>query len=159
MPPVIRAMQPQDKEAVLELIRSTTEFKAIEIEVAGELVEAYHHSGRESGYHVLVAQADSSIAGYICYGPTPLTEGTWDVYWIAVSGSSRRQGVARKLLSAAEDSIRKANGRLLLIETSSLPQNESARHLYRSQGYRMVATILDFYAPNDDKIIFQKRLR
>jgi ribosomal protein S18 acetylase RimI-like enzyme len=106
-----------------------------------------------------VAEVGSSIAGYICYGPTPLTEGTWDIYWLAVAPEQQSQGIGKALLAFAEGNIKETKGRMTLIETSSKPEYEATRRFHRAQGYELACRIADFYAPGDDKLVFQKRLR
>ncbi|MCJ7669347.1 MAG: GNAT family N-acetyltransferase [Dehalococcoidia bacterium] len=127
--------------------------------VAEELIDSYLEDPSSSGYHILVAEVDSTVTGYICYGPTPLTEGTWDLYWMAVSREKQGQGIGSALMKSAEKEIVRAKGRLAIIETSSTPAYEKTRHFHLSQGYEIVARIPDFYAPGDDKLILQKRLR
>src|SRR4030042_577997 len=93
-----------------------------------------------------------SVAGYICYGPTPLTEGTWDIYWMATTREKRRQGIGGALMVAAEEEIRKAQGRLAVIETSSLPHYENTRRFHTRQGYETISRLPDFYTPGDAKL-------
>jgi ribosomal protein S18 acetylase RimI-like enzyme len=143
----------------MEILRNTPEFKPSEVVVAEEVIDSYLHDPVGSGYDTLVAEDSSGVVGYVTFGPTPLTEGTWDLYWAAVAREKRRQGIGGALWRAAEDEIRKAQGRLALIETSSTPEYESTRRFHLGQGYEMIARIPDFYAPGDDKIILQKRLR
>ena len=112
----------------------------------------------ESGYYVFVAEIDSIIAGYICYGPTPLTEGTWDIYWVAVAPNRQSQGIGKSLLSFAEGAIKELKGRMAIIETSSNPEYETTRRFYLGQGYELTCHIADFYAAGDDKLIMVKRL-
>ena len=107
---------------------------------------------------MLVAEDDNEIAGYICYGPTPLTEGTWDMYWEAVDRKKRGQGIGSALIKAAEREIKKARGRMALIETSSTPVYEKTRRFHFHQGYAVIARVPDFYSPGDDKLILRKRL-
>jgi ribosomal protein S18 acetylase RimI-like enzyme len=126
--------------------------------VAEELIDSYLESPSDSGYYILVADVNSTVAGYICYGPTPLTEGTWDIYWVAVAPENQERGIGTALIESAEKEIRKANGRLVIIETSSIPAYEKTRRFHVGRGYQIVARIPDFYAPGDDKLILQKRL-
>ena len=156
--PATRAMTASDKLAVMEILRNTSEFKPMEVEVAEELIDAYLDDGIKSGYIHMVGEADSRVSGYICYGPTPLTEGTWDVYWMAVSVQQQRHGVGKALLTAAEADIQKKKGRLILIETSSKSNYEKAQRFYSKQGYDMVSRIVDFYEPGDDKLTYLKRV-
>ena len=127
--------------------------------VAEELIDCYLENPFDSGYHILVAEIDSTVAGYVCYGPAPLTEGTWDVYWVAVTREKRGQGIGSALMKSAEKEIVKARGRLSIIETSSTPAYEKTRHFHISQGYEIVARVPDFYVPGDDKLVLRKRLR
>lgn len=152
-------MTGKDKPAIIQMLRNIPEFKPAEVDVAEEVIDSYLGDSIRSGYHILVAEVGSSIAGYICYGPTPLTEGTWDIYWLAVAPTQQRQGIGKVLLTSAEGNIRETKGRLALIETSSKPEYEATRLFYRAQGYEMACRIADFYALGDDKLVFQKHLR
>lgn len=155
----IRFMSHEDKPRVIEILRGTPEFKPFEVAVAEELIDSYLNDPSGSGYHILVADVDSTVTGYICYGPTPLTEGTWDIYWMAVTPEKQGRGIGSALMKSAEKAIVRAKGRLVIIETSSTPAYEKTRNFHLSQGYEIVARIPDFYAPGDDKLILQKRLR
>ena len=61
-------------------------------------------------------------------------------------------------MAHAENKIRKAQGRLIVIETSSKPEYEKTRRFHLSYGYEVISHIPDFYAPGDDKLILQKGL-
>ena len=154
----IRPMIRRDRPFVIELLKATPEFKPAEVVVAEEVIDSYLFDPVESGYYIAVSEKGPGIVGYICYGPTPLTEGTWDIYWLAVAPSQQRSGIGSALMHYAEEKIRKARGRLAIIETSGTPEYEKTRRFHTSQGYEMVARIPDFYLPGDDKIIYLKRL-
>ncbi len=142
----------------MELLQTTPEFTHDEVLVAEEVIDGYLRDPVGSGYLVFVALLDASTVGYICYGPTPLTRGTWDIYWIAVRPDLRSQGIGASLLRFAEDRIKGNGGRLAIIETSSKDNYEKTRLFYYGQGYTEACTVADFYAPGDDKVILQKRL-
>jgi ribosomal protein S18 acetylase RimI-like enzyme len=145
-----------DKPAIMQVLKETPEFTPAEVTIAEEVIDIYLRDPKGSGYYALVAEVGSSVVGYISYGPASLTQETWDIYWMAVSPKNQGQGIGKSLLAAAEEHIRKAKGRMALIETSSTPQYEKTRQFHRSQGYKQVAKIEDFYAPGDDKLIFRK---
>ena len=151
-------MLKRDKPALITLLRATPQFKPAEVVVAEEVIDSYLADPAGSGYNSLVAEDGLAISGYVCYGPTPLTEGTWDVYWIAVAAGEQGKGVGGALLAYAEDKIREARGRLIVIETSSHPSYVKSRRFYSNHGYEAIVRLPDFYAPGDDKIILQKRL-
>jgi len=154
----IRPMTVDDKLTVMYMLREMPEFKDAEVAVAEEVIDSYLSDPVKSGYYILVAETSSSIAGYICYGPTPLTEGTWDIYWLAVSPNRQSQGIGKKLIAFAEEAVLQSKGRMVIIETSSQPLYESARRFYSGQGYELGCRIADFYAIGDDKLVLIKRL-
>ncbi len=155
----IRKMRKEDKAALMKILQNTPEFEMSEVEVAEEVIDSYLRDGKSSGYYVMVAEDNSIVAGYICYGPTPLTTSTWDLYWLVVAHEKQRQGLGGALVETAEEEIRQLNGRMALIETSSTPPYEKTRQFHISHGYRLICRIPDFYAAGDDKLILQKLLR
>ena len=109
-------------------------------------------------YELLGAFDDEHLVGYACFGPTPSTEGTWDLYWLAVDPAAQGQGVGRTLVRAVEDTLRSRGARLVVVETSSRADYENTRAFYRRTGYAEAARVRDFYAPADDRIILTTRL-
>lgn len=152
----IRPMLGEDKPALMAMLRNTPEFTPQEVAVAEEVIDSYLYN--PDSYNTLVAEINKGVAGYICYGRTPLTESTWDIYWLAVSADKRGLGVGSALTAFAEKQIGDSGGRLIIIETSSKPSYEKTRHFYIDHGYEVVCQIPDFYSPGDDKIILQKRI-
>jgi D-alanine-D-alanine ligase len=137
----------------------TTVFNQEEVECVDELWQEYLTQGSErSGYYFLVEKEADRVLGYACYGPRSLTSGTFDLYWIAVDPDVRGGGIGRKLLSASEDAVRKLGGRLLVLETSGLPEYNPTRKFYLSNDYTLEATLKDFYKEGDDLVIFTKHM-
>jgi len=155
----IRKMTKRDKAPLMSILRDTPEFTPPELVVAEEIIDCYLEDPTLSGYRILIAEDSESVSGYICYGPTPLTQGTWDIYWAAVARKMRGKGLGKALWEKAEDDIKKDGGRLAVIETSSKPDYEQTRRFYQSRGYENVGRIADFYAPGDDMLIYVKRLK
>lgn len=157
---MLRPMAKADRQPVLELIRDTGFFTEGEIQVAEELIDIYLNNPEQRDYYIVVIENEQGrIAGYMTYGPTPLTEGTWDLYWIAVSPRTQGKGYGSQLVSFLEDQVKKNAGRLILIETSSQPKYQPTRKFYEKLGYTEVARIRDFYRPGDDRVIFGKYFR
>jgi GNAT superfamily N-acetyltransferase len=151
---------PEDGASIHLITTLVGNFSQKDIECVHELWEAYVERGPiATGYDFLVSRGDDGVAGYACYGPTPLTEDTWDLYWLAVHPGGRRKGTGKALLARVEEEVGAQDGRLLLIETSGAPGYEGTRRFYESCGYRYQAVIHDFYAPGDDLLIFGKVLR
>ncbi len=123
--------------------------------VADELLGIYFEQSFESGYWTYTA-AEDKVLGYICYGPTPMTQGTFDIYWIAVDPEMQRRHIGSELLEFAEKDIAAHKGRLISIYTSSQERYGTTRNFYLSQGYREEARIRDYYKPGDDLVIYVK---
>lgn len=110
-----------------------------------------------SGYHFVVYREMNQVLGFAIYGPRDLTDGIFDLYWIAVDPVARCNGVGRTLLTACEEVVRQLGGRMLIAETSGTPLYESTRKFYFGLGYKNEAIIEDFYTIGDDLMIFIKR--
>lgn len=151
-------LRPDHRGALQGLLSAAGVFREDEIAVALELVDAVLARPGHPDYTFAVAEADGAVAGYACWGPTPCTLGTFDLYWIAVHPRHQGLGIARCLLGAAESDMTARGGRLSVIETSSLPRYQPARRFYRRAGYEEAARLPDFYAPGDHKIVFLKAL-
>ncbi|MBN1188762.1 MAG: GNAT family N-acetyltransferase [Dehalococcoidales bacterium] len=155
----IRPMAVRDKTAVQKILVNTPEFTPAEVTLAEQVLDECLQDPENSGYFTLVAETDSAVAGFICYGPTPITEGTWDIYWIAVDHGIQGRGIGRSLMTAAEENIQAAGGRLVLVETSSKPGYEKTNLFYQGIGYKEAARIADFYMIGDDQVIYEKRFK
>ena len=154
---MIRPMEPRDKEPVLGLIRATNMFTAAEIAVAEELIDIYLGKSGQNDYRVVVIENDRKDAvGYMTWGPTPLAEDVYDIYWMAVSPAEQGQGRGKALVRWLEDEVRQRAGRMIIIETSSQPKYHGTRQFYIDLDYREVARVPDFYRAGDDRVIYAK---
>ena len=151
----LRKFQNKDRAKIQEILEEARNFTSEEVEVAMSLVDEMIRGGSTYRFLVAVNQDDIPV-GYICYGPTPMTAGTWDIYWIAVSKRFQRRHVGFLLLRQAEKEIAGHRGRLILIDTSSKPSYRSTRAFYYKMGYRVSARIRGFYSDRDDRLIFCK---
>ncbi|GIX14016.1 MAG: hypothetical protein KatS3mg118_1975 [Paracoccaceae bacterium] len=115
------AVTAEDAARIRALVTATGMFSPAEIDIAGELVEERVTRGRASGYEFVIAERGGEIAGYACWGPTPGTRGTFDLYWIAVAPSAQRAGLGREILARVEKAVRAAGGERLVAETSARP--------------------------------------
>lgn len=102
--------------------------------------------------------AGGVLSGIACWGPVPLTRGTYDLYWIAVAPSEKNRSLGGRLLDRVAADVRKRDGRLLVAETSSRASYRPARAFYRGKGFSRAAVIPGYYAPGDDLVIFVKEL-
>jgi ribosomal protein S18 acetylase RimI-like enzyme len=87
-----------------------------------------------------------------------MTEGTYDLYWIASDPEVRGQGVGASLISGMEGDLRRLKARLIRVETSATEAYGPTRGFYASMKYMEEARIRDFYKVGDDLIMLTKRL-
>lgn len=149
----LRDIERRDRAAIARILAATDAFSPAEIDVALELVD----EPREAGYRFVVAEQAGTVAGYACFGATPCTVGTYDLYWIAVDPTLQSKGLGRALLDAVESAVRAEDGRLLIIETASKPEYAATRAFYERCGLELAARIQDFYARGDDKLVYCRR--
>ena len=154
-----RPLEARDRPAIADLVQRVGNFSSDEVEVALELVDHWLADGEASDYICWVIEDDEGVRGYVCIGPTPLTDGTFDLYWIAVDPSAQGRGYGQALTRLAEEEARARGGRLLLIETASHETYSSTVRFYERAGYDLVSRIADFYKPGDDKLTFAKRIK
>lgn len=148
-----------DAQQIQEITENAGVFNQEEIECVGEIFSEYVTDGAEvSGYHFMVEREGERVLGFACYGWRDLTDGVYDLFWIAVAPDARRKGTGRRLLLACEDAVCKRGGRMLIAETSGTPLYESTRKFYLGSGYVNEATIRDFYSVGDDLKVYVKRL-
>jgi ribosomal protein S18 acetylase RimI-like enzyme len=152
----IRFSEMNDIAPALELLKATQFFREEEMLIAEEVITDAAHKGPGGHYQSYVLQRGNAIIGWVCWGQTPCTVGTYDIYWLGVSPAHQGQGLGKKLMGLAEQYIRNAGGRLFVVETSGRESYQSTRAFYERIGYTLAARVKDFYAHGDDKIIYTK---
>jgi GNAT superfamily N-acetyltransferase len=155
---MIRPTLASDTPALLEMTDGTGVFKPGDLETLGEVLDTYHAEAHAEGHRCVTFEQDGRPIGFAYYAPAELTDRTWHLWWIVVSKQIQAKGVGSRLLRHVEDDVRAARGRLLVIETSSLPAYELTRRFYLKQGYDLAAVLQDFYADGDSIVFFTKRL-
>jgi ribosomal protein S18 acetylase RimI-like enzyme len=138
------------------------------VSCAIELLDAALAQADGNTYEALVALGDDAgdrpdgggerLIGYTCFGRTPMTEATFDLYWLAVSAAARGRGVGREMMAVVEDHLRSRGAHTVRVETSSLEGQGGACRFYEKTGYQRAGVIPNFYRPGDDLVIFTKVL-
>ena len=157
---MIRELVKSDRKEIKRIIIDTKHFNNDEVDVAMELIDDALEKGNSSDYIAKVFETDdtNAVAGYICYGRRPLTEMTYDLYWIAVDPEIHGKGIGKQLVEYMESDVRSKNGYLILIETSGKAEYEGERKFYEKCAYEVQTVIKDFYRRGDDLVIFRKYL-
>jgi ribosomal protein S18 acetylase RimI-like enzyme len=159
----IRPAEARDRGRIEEILVATAHFTQEEVRCAMELVDAANDHPEKGDYILHVLEEPESgpkkmVQGYVCYGPTPLTDGVFDLYWIAVDPKRQGQGIGQLLLRFVENEVRRQRGRMLLIETSSKESYSATMRFYERSGYDEISRIKDFYRIEDDKVVYCKKL-
>jgi ribosomal protein S18 acetylase RimI-like enzyme len=153
---MIRPAVPADTPALLALTAGTAVFKPHEIDALNEVLSDYHADYHAHGHVAVVEERDGQILGYAYYAPAAMTDRSWYLYWIAVTKTTQAKGIGGHLLRHAEEDIRKRNGRVLFIETSSQPHYDLTRKFYLRHHYEVTAVLKDYYSDGDDMVVFRK---
>jgi len=147
-----------DIVGVRRITESTGFFSTAEVEIAVELAIDRRQKGARSDYHFIIADVEGEPVAYASYGQIACTVESFDLYWLVVDKSAQNHGWGRKLLTEAENQVRKLGGRRMYVETSNRAQYAPTRAFYERCDYRIEAILPDFYAPGDDKVIYIKLL-
>jgi GNAT superfamily N-acetyltransferase len=153
--PSLRQLTPADRGRIDAISRAVGLFRPDEIAVALEVFDGAVAGSPD--YLALGAEHDGRLAGWICWGPTPCTLGTFDLYWMAVDPALHGAGIGTALLEAMERRLAGV-ARLIVVETAGRADYAPTRAFYQARGYRAAARLPDFYAPGDDQVIYVKAL-
>ncbi|MBM2841856.1 MAG: putative acetyltransferase [Bacteroidetes bacterium] len=154
----IRSLRCEDRESIHQLLFETGVFTDEEVGIALELIDIVLHKPDQRDYVINVYEDANEVLGYYCVGPTPATESTFDLYWIATKPSAQGKGIGGRLDDHALNLIRSIGGRLVIAETSSQPKYEKTRQFYRTRQYTELARIRDYYRAGDDLVVYGKYL-
>jgi ribosomal protein S18 acetylase RimI-like enzyme len=153
--PALRPLAAADRRRIEEITRAVSVFRADEVPVALEVFDGAVAGSPD--YVALGATVDERLVGWICWGPTPCTLGTYDLYWMAVDPAAQAAGIGTALLREMEGRLA-GSARLIVVETAGRPDYRPTRAFYEARGYRKASVIPDFYAPGDDQVVYVKAL-
>jgi len=152
----LRPVERAQRARLEELTRATGFFREEEVATAVELLD--ESLAGDTDYRFVGAFEQDELTGYACWGPTPGTEGTCDLYWIVVDRRRQGAGIGTQLLSEVEGRLLDEGCRLVVVETSSRADYAPTRGFYENRGYTRAATIPGYYAPGDDLVVYTKDL-
>lgn len=154
----IRETRQEDMGALASIIERTANLTREEKDCAAELLEIYLTVAGQTDYYFLTALKDGRPAGYVCYGPRSLADGVHELYWIIVDPALRGARIGRALIEKTAAVLGRLGARMMVAETSGLPEYEGTRAFYLKCGFAEEARIKDFYKPGDDIVFYVKRL-
>ena len=159
----IRSLEAGDIPQIRELLLANRPvFSDQECDTAIEMIEEQLALGPGQGedpYQFLVAEQGGKVIAYACFGTIALTQGAYDLYWIAVHPGVHGSGAGKALLVRCEQEMAKQGGRIVVVETSSRKDYDKTRRFYeKTMQYEKACWIRDFYKPGDDKVVYVKYL-
>lgn len=170
MPVRLGALQKGHRNRIREILDATAVFRDEEVAVALELFDETFAAGPTrapydpgdgvANYEFVGSfSREGQLIGYVCYGATPGTDRTYDLYWIAMHPEFQGGGGGSQMLEEVERRLRQRDARLLVVETSSRADYAPTRHFYEARSYICTASLADYYAPGDDRVVFTKKLQ
>jgi ribosomal protein S18 acetylase RimI-like enzyme len=153
--PALRKLRAADRTRIEDITRAVGVFRDQETAVALEVFDAAVAGSPD--YTALAADVAGRLVGWICWGPTPCTVGTYDLYWMAVDPALHGAGIGTVLLREMERRLAGV-ARLVVVETAGRPDYQATRAFYEARGYRATGIIPNFYAAGDDQVVYVKSL-
>lgn len=154
---MIRLTTPDDVTDLIVLAEASGLFEPSQTKELVHMLEQ-HFNGENENQDLWFTDDDNGAVGVAYVAPERMTEGTWNLYLIAIHPEYQRQGRGIALLHHVEQVLASRGERVLLVETSGLESFEYVRSFYRKSAYDEEARIREFYKTGDDKIIFRKAL-
>ncbi len=149
-----RQVVKDDVQGLKDIIDSSDLFPSALLD---EMMENYFNDPASTDTW-LTATYESKPIVVAYYAPEKLTEGTFNLYLIAVHKNFQGRGAGSKMMKCIEDLLRKKGERVLIVETSGSPAFALTRKFYADLGYHREAVIREFYQRGEDKIVFWKKL-
>lgn len=150
----IKKVKQEDLPALKEVLDSSELFPS---DMLDDMIADYLNKEDSTDIWFTTIKDEQPISIGYC-APERMTEGTYNLYAIAVRKEFQGQGVGGAMMNFIETSLRESGQRILLVETSGLPEYELTRTFYDQYNYKREAVIRDFYQEGEDKVIFWKKL-
>ena len=150
----IRKVVKNDIEGLKEVLNKVELFPA---EMLDDMISDYFNNPKTEEVWFTSIQDNKPISIAYC-APEQLTDRTFNLYAIGVQENLQGQGIGKEMMNFIEEYLRSIGSRVLIVETSSMPEFGLTRAFYRKIGYTQEAIIRDFWKEGDDKVIFWKKL-
>lgn len=157
-----KEIHPEDIQKVRDILQSTGFFEQApdEIDVAAELVETALKDGNNpENYVVIFAEAEGKEVGYTCFARVPCTQSTFEIYWLGMHNNSRGKGYGKEFMQEIIRSIKEYGGTKIVLQTAGREQYLPTQKFYVACGFKEEARLKDYYAADDDCLIFSMDLK
>jgi GNAT superfamily N-acetyltransferase len=155
---IIESPQLTDLEAILRVAQNAQVFTADEIDIIHEMFDGFFHPNSYNDHSFIVCrkETDNAILGFAVYGPVPMTDRVWDLYWICTDSVAQGTGIGGALLNRLEEDARSHDARAMYLETSDSERYMAARRFYEHHNWQRTAHLPDYYAVGEGMLIFRK---
>lgn len=155
---LIRVARPEDKEEILRVIESTQ--ASWDKKYAKPYYDDYFAAkaepgGNEAVYVGILGSKIIAVIGYYC--DRYETKNYW-LGWFYVNRKVQRGGYGKKLLDHVITELRRKRIKRLYVYTSSHESYTDALIFYLKNGFRIEATVRDYYETGEDQIVLSKLL-
>ena len=137
----IRPAMPDDRAGLMAVVDASGLFPPGELEEVSNLLADYFAGNLGSDHFWITDDDGEGPVGVAYYAPERMTNGTWNLYLIAVHPDHQGEGRGAALLRHVEQTLANRGERLLLVETSGLASFGATRAFYRKCGYDEEARI------------------
>lgn len=151
---IIREFKKSDLKQAKQIVDENHMFPSAYLD---DMVSGFLNIETEELWFVSETEAGEVVSLAYC-APERMTEGTWNLLLIAVASKMQGQGIGGEIIKYVEQTLASKQVRILLVETSGLPDYQLTRQFYPKYGYTQVARIPEYYGHGDDKIVFWKSL-
>jgi len=149
---ITRALEREHVPGVKEVVDSTGLFPS---ELLDDMVAGYLAGSGSDRWWVV---GKGVVSAVVYCAPERMTHNAWNMLLLAVRADRHGQGIGRAAVASVEAELARSGARLLLVETSGLPEFARTRNFYRSCGYEEEARIRDYYRAGEDKVVYRKVL-
>ena len=150
----IRKIKHEDVEAIKKVIDAVALFPSELLD--GMMADYFQNEMTEDIW--ITKEIDGVPVAVAYFAPEKLTNGTYNLYLIAIHNAYQGKGIGKQIMGYVEKYLKELGKRILIVETSGLPQFEMTRDFYIQCGYNKEAVIRDFYNEGEDKIVYWKKL-
>lgn len=147
-----------DVPDLMRIASSTNVFKPSELEVlADDLVDVIDCDDKE--YMIVGERINGRLEAFAHVAREAITDFAWQIEWLAVDKSCCGKGIGKRLIKRVEEHVLGFHPYAVIsAETSSRTEYIPARNLYLMAGYTESGRVSNYYAQDDDKVIYTKQI-
>jgi len=150
----IRPIKQADIPALKQVLDNCELFPA---EYLDDMIADYLNNSESTDIWFTVEQEGKPVSIAYC-APERMTEGSYNLYAIGVHNTLQGKGIGKAMMQYIEDLLKAQGNRVLIVDTSGLPEYELTREFYDKCNYKRVGVLPEFWGPGDDKVVFWKKL-